>query len=139
MPRRIVQSLCHRSDSDKVKNKQKTCHIPLPSLAMANIAPSEFNECWKAYMDTQPTDEQLESLFKIGCWNQPQHTKGNRVGADMVKARANFVQEVVVRGRAVERPPVIHHTDGTRVCLLIFVTTTYMDCFPSVCVSMLSI
>ena len=68
-------------------------------------------------MDTLPTDEQLESLFKIGCWHQPQQTKGNRVGADMVQARANFVKEVVARGRAVERPPVTHANGAKDVCV----------------------
>ena len=84
-------------------------------------------------MDTQPTDEKLESLFKIGCWHQPQQTKGKRVGEDMVQTRANFVKQVVARARTVERPPVIH-VNGARVCVCVCVTATHIDRFPSVCV-----
>ena len=50
--------------------------------------------------------------------------------------RAKFVQEVVVRGRAVERPPAgypYERREGIRACVCVVVAN--IDRFPSVCVS----
>ena len=55
-------------------------------------------------MCTNPTDADLESLFKIGRWHQPQPMNGRRLHADVIQTRANFVKEVIARsGRAAER------------------------------------
>ena len=59
--------------------------------------------------------------------------KGNRTNDDMIQARAEFVQEVVARGRAAERPPV-GHADDVKVYEYVITITAHTDYFPFVCV-----
>ena len=112
IPPRIWSQLC---DPSRRANKRKPVEITKRVFAKAGTKESYFRQCWQAYQSTNPSDNDLETLFGIGqFYKKPK--RGSGLPTALLEARANFVREVVKRGKSHIEGYQVADNDSVKAC-----------------------
>ena len=116
IPSRIVPLLPGVGQSKNGVWKRQTCNITSVVFTKTDVRGSHFHQCWKAYIQSNPGDEDLKSLFEIGRFDMKPEIR-TRLTVTMLTCRVKFTKEVVRRGEPLLEVFLRHNDDKVSQCI----------------------